>query len=140
MSSTPLDPRDRGVYGAEPIVVRGAPYPVLVRNGAGTAALVFGIIGLLLSPVLVGGVLGLIAVICGFVGFGRVNRREASNRGSAMTGVVLGLVAIAVSISMGVFINSNKDNVTNLTSCLKNANTAAEQTACQNRFRDAVTK
>jgi hypothetical protein len=163
MSDAPLDPRDRagyrddlrtnraddavydrGAYGAEPIVERDVPVVGLARNGAGTAALVLGILGLLTSWLLVGGVLGLIAVVCGVVGLGRVNRREATNRGSAMAGVVLGLLAVAASIAVGVagksFYDRNKSDFKNLNDCLKSATTSAQQTSCQNQFKDAVTK
>lgn len=162
MSNTPIDPRDRaayrddlrpaaydtpvdrGAYGAEPVVERNAPLVALARNGAGTAALVLGIIGLLTSWMLVGGVLGLIAIVAGFVGLGRVNRREANNRGSAMTGVVLGVLAMLVSIGVGVagksFYDRNKSGVKNLRDCLQSASTTEAQTACQNQFKDSVTK
>lgn len=133
-------PRDRGVYGNEAVVERSTAYPVAARNGAGTAALVLGIIGLLLSPVLVGGVLGVVAVVLAMVGLGRVNRREATNRGSAIAGVVLGLVAIAVSLTVVVFAYKNRDNVNNLSDCLKGASTVTEQTACRDKFAKAVTK
>jgi hypothetical protein len=171
MSNGPLDPRDRGyrddvrgtddvrtttgydrvydapvdagAYGAEPVVVR-EPYLVGVRNGAGTAALVLGILGLLTSWLLVGGVLGVFAVICGFVGIGRANRREATNHGSAVAGVVLGLLAIAVSIAVGVagksFYDRNKGTISNLNNCLKTATTADAQNACRTQFQDTVTK
>lgn len=133
------EPVDRGAYGTEPVVAPGG-YPVGVRNGAGTAALVFGILGLLTAVFLVGGVLGLVAVIAGAVGLGRVNRREATNRGSAMAGVVLGLVAIAISVSVGVLAYNNRDNIENLTDCLADASTAAATASCRDRFQEDVTR
>lgn len=132
---------DRGAYGTEPIVERQPAYPVAPLNGVGTAALVLGILGVLSALVFIGGVLGVIAVILGFVGLGRVNRREATNRGSAMAGVILGLVALAISIGVGVFAYSNRDTLNNLGECLQKAGSvAAEQAACNEQFQDSVTK
>lgn len=132
---------ERGAYGTEPIVERQPAYPVAPRNGVGTAALVLGILGVLSAVVFIGGVLGLIAVILGFVGLGRVNRREATNRGSAMAGVVLGLIALAISIGVGAFAYSNRDTLSNLGDCLQKAGSvAAEQAVCNEQFQDSVTR
>ena len=80
----------------------GAPlvpgYPVGPRNGMGTAALVLGIIGLVLCWNIFGIILGILAVIFGGVGLGRAKRGEANNRGAAMAGLVLGIIAIVLMI------------------------------------------
>lgn len=132
---------DRGAYGTEPIIERQPAYLLAPRNGVGTAALVLGILGVLSAVVFIGGVLGLIAVILGFVGLGRVNRREATNRGSAMAGVVLGLIALAISIGVGALAYSNRDTLSNLGDCLQKAGSvAADQAACNEQFQDAVTR
>ncbi|MFE0736138.1 DUF4352 domain-containing protein [Streptomyces sp. NPDC058855] len=74
----------------------------VMRNGLGTAALILGIIGTLagLIPLLfwLAGILGLIALILGLVGKGRVKRREANNKGVALTGALLGLAALILSV------------------------------------------
>ncbi|MFE7132993.1 DUF4190 domain-containing protein [Streptomyces sp. NPDC057638] len=81
---------------------QGQPAPRPMRNGLGTAALILGIIGALsgLIPLLfwMAGILGLIAVILGLVGNGRVKRGEANNRGVTLTGAVMGLVALVLSV------------------------------------------
>ncbi|MFF3291766.1 DUF4190 domain-containing protein [Streptomyces sp. NPDC003023] len=81
-----------------------APGPA--RNGLGTAALVLGIIGLLFGviPFLfwIGSILGLLALILGLVGRGRAKRAEATNKGSATAGAVLGLLALIVSVIIGI--------------------------------------
>ncbi len=92
------------------------------RNGLGTAALVLGIVGLLISWLVVGGVLGLVAIGLGIAGLRRVSRREATNRGRCIGGIVLGvlsvLVAAAVAIGGAAFWqNGGKE----LTSCLQDA-------------------
>jgi len=76
----------------------GRPAP---RNGLGTAALVLGILGLLLSIIpaigVLFGVLGLVAVVLGVIGLRRVKRGQATNRGAALTGIITGVLAIVVS-------------------------------------------
>jgi hypothetical protein len=83
------------------------PYPTAYappapRNGLGTAALILGLVGLpffltgLTAPIAI--ILGLIAVPLAMAGLGRARRREATNRGAAVTGLVLGLLAIMLGI------------------------------------------
>ncbi len=133
-------PPDSGAYGGEP-VVQGR-YPAMTRNGAGTAALVLGVIGLLTSWLIVGGLVGLVAIVCGAIGVGRFNRREATNRGAAVSGIALGVVSFLISAAVVVagasFWSNNKTEFNNLADCLASANTTAEVTACQNQFEDAV--
>ncbi|MFF7204799.1 DUF4352 domain-containing protein [Streptomyces sp. NPDC008141] len=78
------------------------PAPAPARNGLGTAALVLGIIGTVsgLIPFFfwLAGILGLIALILGLAGRGRVKRGEAGNKGVTTTGAVLGLVAMILSV------------------------------------------
>lgn len=83
-----------------------SPYPYVPptpRNGLGIAALVLGLVAV---PFLISGltapisiVLGLIAVPLALVGLGRVRRREATNRGVTIAGVVLGLAAVVLGIT-----------------------------------------
>ncbi|PQM48563.1 hypothetical protein C1Y40_01222 [Mycobacterium talmoniae] len=64
-----------------------------------TALLVLAIAGLVTSFTVIGGVaLGVAAVVCGFVGRGRVRRGEADNGGVAITGVVLGFVSVVAGL------------------------------------------
>ncbi|MFF3325405.1 DUF4352 domain-containing protein [Streptomyces sp. NPDC002889] len=83
-------------YGQPPVPAQP------IRNGLGTAALVLGIIGTLsgLIPLFfwLAGILGLIALILGLSGRGRVKRGEAGNKGVTTTGAVLGLVALILSV------------------------------------------
>ncbi|WP_351227919.1 DUF4190 domain-containing protein [Streptomyces sp. NPDC002133] len=72
------------------------------RNGLGTAALILGIIGALSGVIpfffWLAGILGLIGLILGFSARGRVKRGEATNKGVALTGVILGLVSLVLSV------------------------------------------
>ncbi|MCM2390231.1 DUF4352 domain-containing protein [Streptomyces albipurpureus] len=77
------------------------PPPQPMRNGLGTAALVLGIIGLITGWIpfifFLGGGLGLLALIMGLIGRGRGKRGEASNKGAATAGAVLGLLAMVAA-------------------------------------------
>jgi hypothetical protein len=60
------------------------------QNGMGTAALVLGIIALF-TPFLI----ATLAVIFGYIGLGKCNRGEATNRGMALWGIWLGWISWA---------------------------------------------
>jgi Domain of unknown function (DUF4190) len=82
-------------YGAYPPVPVAPPK----KDGLGISALIVAILGLLFSWSVVGGVvLGVVAVILGFVGRGRVKAGEASNGGVALAGIILGALAVVVSL------------------------------------------
>ncbi|MZD06729.1 DUF4352 domain-containing protein [Streptomyces sp. SID5785] len=74
----------------------------IARNGLGTAALILGIIGALsgLIPILfwLAGILGIVALILGLTGRGRAKRGEATNKGVALAGALLALVALGLSV------------------------------------------
>ncbi|MDA2890835.1 DUF4190 domain-containing protein [Mycolicibacterium sp. BiH015] len=94
-----------GGYPPQPYGGYPPPFPVAPKNGLGTASLVVAIISLF---TLFGGVvLGIVAVVLGFMGRGRVKRGDATNGGVAMAGIVLGFLSIIVSIAafvvVGVF-------------------------------------
>jgi Domain of unknown function (DUF4190) len=80
-------------YGGYPYA-QGAP--TAPKNGIGIASLVVAIIGLL--TVFGGIVLGVAAIVLGFVGRGRAKRGEATNGGIATAGIVLGFLGVIVSI------------------------------------------
>ncbi|MCH9640239.1 MAG: DUF4190 domain-containing protein [Actinomycetia bacterium] len=87
----PPPPQYGGYPGGYPPPAAAAP-----KNGLGVASLVVAIIALF--SVVGGIVLGVVAVILGFLGRGRVKRGEADNGGVAIAGIVLGLLSIVVSI------------------------------------------
>jgi uncharacterized membrane protein len=64
----------------------------------GTAGLVLGIIGVVLCWSPLGIILGILAIIFGSVGLSRAKRGEATNRGAATAGLVLGIVAVALLV------------------------------------------
>jgi hypothetical protein len=114
------------------------------RNGFGIAALVLGILAVLGSITVVGGVLfGLLAIVFGALGRGRAKRGEANNGGLATTGLVLGIIGVLLSaalIAVGVSL-FNSDSGKKLQDCLNNAGSnAAAQQQCQDEFRNNLTK
>ncbi|UNO39682.1 DUF4190 domain-containing protein [Streptomyces sp. MST-110588] len=84
----------------------GYPYPVGTLpappgNGFGTAALVLGIVGAVLGiSVVFGIVLGVLAIIFGGIGRSKAARGEAANGGTALAGILLGVLALLVSVLM----------------------------------------
>lgn len=71
------------------------------RNGLGVAALVVGILSIVLCFAwYVAVVLGILGVVFGVIGRGRANRGEATNRGMATAGLVTGIIGIVASIAV----------------------------------------
>ena len=109
------------------------------RNGLGTAALVLGVVALVLVVLLLfsplGAFLGLVAVLFGILGLMRANRGEADNRGQAVAGLVTGgialLVGIFLTISIGTWFATHVNDFNRFGQCIEDASgsTAREQCA-----------
>ncbi|KNB51172.1 DUF4190 domain-containing protein [Streptomyces caatingaensis] len=98
-------PYQGGYPAAPPVQPYGAaPYgaPMQPSNGIGTAGLVTGIIGAVCSAIVIfwyiGFILGILGIVFGAVGRGKVKRGEATNRGAATTGIVLGILGIILPV------------------------------------------
>jgi uncharacterized protein DUF4190 len=118
------------------------PPPIGPRNGLGIAALVIAIIGLVFCWTVAGGIiLGIVAVVIGFLARGRVKRGQATNGGIAIAGIVLGFLAIIVSlvfipIWIGMF---GEVGGTDYVDCLSKAgNDSQAVQQCADQFRDRV--
>jgi amino acid transporter len=139
MSST-TDPTPAPAY------TESAPagYPQTgARNGMGTAALVVGIVALVTSWTVVGGVvLGVLAIIFGAVGRSRAKRGEATNGGSAIAGLVLGVVSLIVAVVMvaagATWFSHHKTQIQKLQACDKSATTQAQRESCSRQFQNSV--
>jgi hypothetical protein len=116
----------QGQYPAPP----QGQYPTARRrNGMGTAALVLGVVGLVLVLLLlfspIGAFLGLLAVLFGILGIIRVNRGEADNRGQAVAGLVTGGIALLVgvffTISIGVWFSTHVNDFNRFGQCIEDA-------------------
>jgi len=118
------------------------PPPTGPRNGLGITALVLAIIGLMFCCSVAGGIIiGLSAIIIGFVGRGRVKRGEATNGGVAIAGIVLGFLAIIVSlifipIWIGVFDDLGGTDYVDCVAKAGSNQQAIQQ--CADQFRDRV--
>ncbi|MGB3770681.1 MAG: DUF4190 domain-containing protein [Rhodococcus sp. (in: high G+C Gram-positive bacteria)] len=119
-----------GGYGQQP--------PASPKNGLGVAALVLGILSILAFWTFGFGILlGIVAVIMGFVGRGRAKRGEATNGGVALSGIVLGVLGIlvgAVFLALTVFVFNAVDGQ-GLVDCLSQAGgDSAQIEQCQQDF------
>jgi Domain of unknown function (DUF4190) len=137
MTDTPSDrppyqPQDGGYPAPGYPAARGR------RNGMGTAALVCGVVALVLVILLLfsplGAFLGLLAVLFGILGLIRVNRGEADNRGQAVAGLVTGAVAllfgILFTITVGTWFATHVNDFRRFGSCMDNASTPAARESC----------
>ncbi|MBP2368022.1 DUF4190 domain-containing protein [Pseudonocardia parietis] len=88
------DPRGYPAYGT------GGPPPRPPRNGVGITALVLGIIAILTFWLLIGGLLGVLAVALGIIGVVRAAKGVATNRGVAIGGLVLGVLSVLGTIAV----------------------------------------
>ena len=119
---------------------QGPGYPAARgrRNGMGTAALVLGVVALVLVILLLfsplGAFLGLLAILFGILGLIRANRGEADNRGQAVTGLVTGglalLIGIVVTISVGTWFSTHVNDFRNFGDCMDNATGPAAREQC----------
>lgn len=130
-------------YGAMPPTGQPAqPVRPVGGGGMATTALVLGILALVTSITVFGGVLlGLLAVIFGVIGLRRANRGLALGRGRAIAGIILGVLGILVAaalVAIGVsFLNSEEGK--NLQDCLSKAgNDQTQVQQCQDEFRQKV--
>ena len=146
--SYPPGPYPPGPYpGAYPPAPYGDYYqgpPPAPKNGLGVAALVVAIIALIGSFSVVGGILlGIVAVILGFIGRGRAKSGEATNGGVALAGIILGVVSIIAGLAfIAIWVSLFKEvGATDYFDCLQQAGQdrlAVQQ--CSDEFRQSVSE
>ena len=118
----------------------GYAQPQRRSSGLAIAALVCGVLALLSSWTVIGGILlGIIAVVLGFVALSRAKRGLAAGRGMAITGIVtgvLGAILAVALIAVGVSL-LNSDAGQQLQDCLRDAgNDEAAVAQCQREYQD----
>ena len=142
MTDTPSDrppyqpPPGQDPAGGYPTA--GYPAARARRNGMGTAALVLGVVAIVLVLLLLfsplGAFLVLLAVIFGIVGSARANKGEADNRGQAVTGLVTGglalLLGIFFTISIGVWFSTHVTDFNRFGQCVNDATGEAAREQC----------
>ena len=117
-------PGQPGQWGGPPPYSPAAPAP---GNGLGIASLILGILGILTAVLFVGGVLGLVAVILGIVGL----RRAGANKVLPVLGIVCGAIAMVATAAVIAYVGNE---VGDLFTCMANADTPAEERACEERY------
>lgn len=108
------------------------------RNGVGVAALVFGVVSLVLAVLVFFSpfsfILGPIAIILGIVGMARASKGVATNRGQAAAGLITGilsvLVAIAVGISLIGFFTKHQSDIREFGNCMRQADNDRDRGPC----------
>lgn len=106
-------------------------------NGLAVAALVLGVLALVLFWTVIGGVvLGLLALVLGIIGARRARGGRAPHGVMSVIGAVLGalgLVASVVIIAIGASI-LNSDEFKDFDDCVRQADTKSERDACAEDF------
>ncbi|MCF2435064.1 DUF4190 domain-containing protein [Streptomyces thinghirensis] len=140
------DERDDVSFPEHPATPNGTsqtPHDTGIKrsNGLAIAALVLGILAVLLFWTVVGVVvLGLLALILGIVGARRARGGRAPHGKMSVVGAVLGVlgvIASAVIIAIGASI-LNSDEFKDFDDCVQHADTQSERDACAEDFNQDV--
>jgi hypothetical protein len=118
-----------------------APAPSSPKNGLGAAALALAVVGLVCSLSVLGGVLlGVVAIILGVTGRRRARLGEASNGEVATSGMVLGALAIVVSLAaVGIWVRGYQEvDFGSYVKCLSSNTDPQHVDKCANEFRQRV--
>lgn len=85
-----------------PYPLAPSPQAAPPRNGLGTAGFVLGLIGLILAPIPLVGVVAwplvVLGLILSLVGLGRVRKGRATNKGLAIAGIIVSVLGLVVCI------------------------------------------
>ncbi|MGW0548679.1 DUF4190 domain-containing protein [Streptomyces altiplanensis] len=110
-------------------------------NGLAIAALVLGVVAILLFWTVFGGILlGLLAVIFGIIGARKARGSRAPHGKMAIIGAVLGalgLIASVVIIAIGASV-LNSEEFKNFDDCVQQAGTQSEREACERDFNKNI--
>ena len=110
-------------------------------NGLAIAALVLGILAVILFWTVIGGaLLGLLALILGIIGARKARGGRAPHGKMSIVGAVLGglgLAASVVIIAIGASI-LNSDEFKDFDDCVRHADTQSERDACADDFNKDV--
>jgi uncharacterized membrane protein len=110
-------------------------------NGLAIAALVLGILAVVLFWTVIGGVLlGILALVFGIIGARRARGGRAPRRTMSIFGAVLGVLGVigsVVIIAIGASI-LNSDEFKDFDDCVQHADTQSERDACADDFNEDV--
>ena len=118
----------------------GIQHPQRRGSGLAVAALVCGVLALLSSWTVIGGILlGIVAVVLGIVALSRVRKGLAAGRGMAIAGIVTGILGAVLAVALiGIGVSLlNSDEGQRLQDCLRDAgNDNAAVAECQRQYQD----
>jgi hypothetical protein len=127
-------------------VSAGVPSQRRARNGLGVAALVIGVLALVLAVLFIfaplGAILGLIAVGLGIGGLVRANSGVASNRGQAVAGLITGafglVIAIVFMVTIGTFLARHSLDFRTFGRCMDQAVGVEAHDSCVRQLTDKL--
>ena len=129
-------------YQAPPPYAENQPHSNTGGSGMAITALVLGVLALLSSWTVIGGILlGLAAVIVGLIALSKIRQRRASGKAMAIIGIITGVLGLAVSVGLIAIGASllNSESGKNLQDCLEDAgNDQQAQTQCERDFQDEL--
>lgn len=120
------------------------PEEPLARNGAGTGALLCGLLGLVFMALLppIGLLLAIVAICLGLVGRARSLRGLATNRGQALAALLCGAISLIVSgvfvITEVVYVVNHPGLIHSISNCAAKARTSKESQACVQRLTKVI--
>jgi hypothetical protein len=113
------------------------------NDGMALAAMIVGILSLLIAWIPFVGILGtiggIVAVVLGFVGRGRIKRSGAGGNGMAVTGIATGAVAIVLSVLItGFFFVAGDGFFAEFGSYVECVEETGDEAACQRQLEDGL--
>lgn len=118
------------------------PPPSQPQNTAGIVAVVLAILGIVLCWTILGGIIfGSLAVVLGFIGRSKSKKGTATNGTISLLSIILGLVAVALSIvllviGLGLF---NRSGGRDFADCIARAgNDQSEQQQCADKWQQNI--
>jgi hypothetical protein len=109
-------------------------------DGVAVAALIVGILAILVSwiPVL-GAIGGIVALVLGLVGRSRIKKRGARGNGMAVTGIATGAVAIAINIAiLAFFVIAGGDFFDEVSTYVECVEETGDEEECQRRLNEGL--
>lgn len=116
---------------------QGYGYAGPPKNGLGIAALVLGILSIPTAFILIGPVLAILAIIFGAVGLSRVKKRQATNKGVALAGLLTGIAGLILFGVLAAFVLGSEE-FQDFQDCIDSANTDQEVEDCSEQFGEEL--
>jgi hypothetical protein len=111
------------------------------NDGMALAAMIVGILSLLIAWIpfigILGTIGGIVALVLGFVGRGRIKKSGAGGNGMAVTGIATGAVAIVLSVLItGFFLVAGDGFIAEFGSYIECVEETGDEAACQRQFEE----